>query len=74
MGTVGPADCEPFTQLQGVCSEGNTVCVTGVATGSLKLITGISGTAEFLQHRGSLYDSFGIHSKDPAPDSITIRQ
>ena len=41
-----------------------TLCtVTDVAAGCVKIVTGLSGTIEFLKNLGSLYNSFGIHAK-----------
>ena len=70
----GTADCAKFTQLQGICAEGDNIYVTDAATGSVKLITGLSGTVEFLQRLGQLYDSFGIHTKGVDSAHITISE
>ena len=32
-----------FTQLRGICSEGNTLYVTDVAAGCVKIVMGLSG-------------------------------
>ena len=68
----GPSDSASFTQLHGICSEGKNIFVTDLGTASVKLITGLSGTAEFLKNLGRLYDSFGIHTKGLVPDNMSI--
>ncbi|CAB4014850.1 Hypothetical predicted protein [Paramuricea clavata] len=69
----GPADYASFTQLQGICSESNTMYITDSATGCIKMITRLSGTAEFLKQLGRLYDSFEIHARvASARQSTTI--
>ncbi len=71
----GPADYASFTQLQGICSDSNTIYITDTATGRVKMITRLSGTAEFLKQLGRLYDSFEIHARVPGakqPTTISI--
>ena len=45
----GTSTAAMFTQLQGICSEDNTLYVTDVAAGCVKIVTGLSGTIEFLK-------------------------
>ena len=59
----GPADYTSFTQLQGICSDSDTMYVTDSATGCVKMITRLSGTAELLKQLGWSYDSFEIHAR-----------
>ena len=40
-----------------------TLFVSDVATGRIKLTSGLSGTVSFLQVLGSLYNSFGIRAQ-----------
>lgn len=49
-----------FTQVQGICSLYNTIFVSDIAAGTVKLVSGLSGTVSFLRTLGSLYDSLGI--------------
>ena len=52
----GPADYASFSQLQRICSDSNTIYITDTGTGRVKMITRLSGTAEFLKQLGWLYD------------------
>ena len=69
----GPAGYASFTQLQGICSESDTMYVTDsmYATGCVKMITRLSGTAELLKQLGRLYDSFEIHARVACPRQPT---
>ena len=49
-----------FAHVQGICSLYNTIFVSDIAAGTVKLVSGLSGTVSFLHTLGSLYDSFGI--------------
>ena len=49
-----------FAHVQGICSLYNTIFVSDIAAGRVKLVSGLSGTVSFLHTLGSLYDSFGI--------------
>ncbi|CAB4027549.1 Hypothetical predicted protein, partial [Paramuricea clavata] len=52
-----------FAQVQGICNMENTLFVTDVSAGKVKLVTGLSSTITFLQMLGSFYDAFEIHPK-----------
>jgi hypothetical protein len=52
-----------FAQVKGICTLENTLFVTDVSAGAIKLVTGLAGTITFLKMLGCLYESFGIHSK-----------
>ena len=52
-----------FVQPHGICTVGETIFVTDAVTGNVKLITELSGTAQFLKNLGLFYDSFGITCK-----------
>lgn len=52
-----------FAQVKGICTLENTLFVTDVSAGTIKLVTGLAGTITFLKMLGCLYESFGIHSK-----------
>lgn len=65
-----------FIQLHGICSVSSTLFITDAAAGKIKMMTGLSGTRNFLNHLGLLYDSFGITckgsaSKHIAPDEVS---
>lgn len=48
--------------------------VTDVSAGKLKIVTSLSETVSFLGILGSLYDTFGIHSKGMKPDGVSLKQ
>lgn len=47
---------------------------TDAVTGSVKLITGLSGTVEFLPQLRLSYDSFGIHKNGVDSAHITFSE
>ena len=49
-----------FTQVHANCSFQNTIFVSDIAAGTIKLVSGLTGTVSFLRNLGCLYDSFGI--------------
>ena len=63
-----------FTLVKGVCSLGNVLFVTDVATGAVKLAAGLAGTVSFLKTLGCLYDSFGIHCRGEASEGCTLEK
>ena len=64
-----------FSQPMGICVELDRNCnifVTDAQTGSVKLITTIKGTAEFLKHLGMLYKAFSVHQKHQVVVKISL--
>ena len=61
-------------QIEGICSVDKTLFVTYVSAGKLKIVTSLSETISSLGILGSLYDTFGIHSKDMKPDGVSLKQ
>ena len=62
-----------FVQVHGTCSVSDTL-TTDAAAGKIKLMTGLSGTTDFLKHLGILYNTFGITCKDSTCQPITPEQ
>ena len=60
-----------FVQVHGICSVSDTLFTTDAAAGKIKLMTGLSGTTDFLKHLGILNDTFGITCKASTPQPIT---
>ena len=55
---------ESFSQPMGICVKSKkTLLVTDAQTGSIKLITEISGAVAFLDSLGKLYHAFSVHLK-----------
>ena len=63
-----------FVQVHGICSVSDTPFTTDAAAGKIKLMTGLSGTTDFLKHLGILYNTFGITCKDSTSQPITPEQ
>ena len=55
-----------FVQVHGICSVSDTPFTTDAAAGKIKLMTGLSGTTDFLKHLGILYDILVLLAK-PLP-------
>lgn len=49
-----------LTQVHGICFLQNTIFVSDIAAGTIKLVSGLTGTVSFLHTLGCLYHSFGI--------------
>ena len=63
-----------FTQVHGICSLEKTLFVSdAVAAGTIKLVSGLSGTVSFLQALGSLYDSFGIRAQSTEKTDMSLQ-
>ena len=48
-----------FAQVHGICCLQNTIFVSEVAAGMVKIVSPLTGTVSFLQTLGKLFDSFG---------------
>lgn len=60
-----------FLQLYAICSKGKTIFLSDVQAGTVKLVSNLHGTVQFLGALGQLYDSFDIlSSKDKPPISF----
>ena len=62
-----------LTQVHGICSLEKTLFVSDVAAGTIKLVSGLSGTVSFLQALGSLYDSFGIRAQSTEKTDMSLQ-
>ena len=63
-----------FVQVQGICSVSDTLFTTDAAAGKIKRMKGLSGTTDFLEHRGILCDTFGITCKASTSQPVTPEQ
>ena len=59
-----------FVQVHSICSVSDTLFTTNAAAGKIKLMTGLSGTKDFLKHLGILNDTFGITCKASTPSQL----
>ena len=62
-----------LTQVHGICSLEKTLFASDVAAGTIKLVSGLSGTVSFLQALGSLYDSFGIPAQSTEKTDMSLQ-
>ena len=60
--------------MHGICSVSDTLFTTDAAAGKIKLARGLSGTTDFLEHLGILYDTFGITCKASTSQPVTPEQ
>ena len=56
----GTGETCTFAQVHGICCLQNTIFVSGVAAGMVKIVSPLTGTVSFLKTLGKLYYSFGI--------------
>ena len=70
MELVKPAPLRKSTA--GICCLQNTIFVSGVAAGVVKIVLPLTGTVSFLQTLGKLYYSFGIGAQ--TADAVSLSQ
>ena len=63
-----------FVQVHGICSVSDTLFTTDAAAGKIKPAKGLSGTTNFLEHLGILYDTFGVTCKASTSQPFTSEQ
>jgi len=63
-----------LVQVHGIGSVSNTLLKTDAAAGKIKLMTGLAGTTDFLEHLGILCDTFGITCRASTSQPITQEQ
>lgn len=63
----------PFAQVHGICSMEKILFVSDVATGCIKLLSGLSGTVSFLQVHGSICNGFVIRAQSIEKAHISSR-
>ena len=60
--------------MHGICIVSDTLFTKDAAAGKIKLTKGLSGTTDFLEHLGILYDTFGMTCKASISQPITPEQ
>ena len=68
----GTGETCTFAQVLGICCLQNTIFVSGVAAGVVKIVLPLTGTVSFLQTLGKLYYSFGLNWCSNSRRGITI--
>ena len=63
-----------FGQPMCVCTEGSNVFVTDSQIGTVKLVTTIRGTVEFLENLGTFYRAFSVHFKRQQTEKQTLKE
>lgn len=62
-----------FTQVQGICLLNNTISISVIAAGTVKLVSGLGDTVSLLRTLGSLFDSFGIGVQMLNPVELSLQ-
>ena len=62
-----------FAQVQGICCLQNTIFVSDVAAGMVKIVSPLTGTVSFLKTLGKLYYSFGIGAQTVDAVSLSLQ-
>ena len=63
-----------FGQPMGVCTEGDNILLTDAQIGTVKLVTTVTGTVEFLDNLGKFYGAFSVHIKNRPVKRHTIEE
>ena len=69
----GTGETCTFAQVHGICCLQNTIFVSEVAAGMVKIVLPFTGTVSFLQTLGKLYYSFGIGAQTIAAVSLSLQ-
>ena len=70
----GSGSHSAFGQPMGVCTEGTSIFVTDGQIGTIKLVTNLEGTIEFLENLGKLYRAFSVHHKHQQHEDCTLKE
>ena len=70
----GTGETCTFAQFHGVCCLQNTIFVSDVAAGMVKIVSPLTGTVFFLQTLGKLYGSFGIGTQTVDAVSLSLQE
>ena len=63
-----------FGQPVGICTEGAGIFVTDGQIGTIKLVTNLKGTIEFLENLGKMYRAFSVHHKYQQHKNCTLKE
>ena len=69
----GSGETCTFARVHGICCLQNTIFVSDVAAGMVKIVSPLTGTVSFLQTLGKLYDSFGIGAQTVDATSLSLQ-
>ena len=68
----GSADCVSFAQISGIYCEGGNIYVVDAQSGTVKLVTRVTGVIKLLDYLGKLYISFSVHLKHQNYDNLSL--
>ena len=60
----GSGSFAAFGQPMGLCTEGDNIFLTDAQIGTVKLVTTVTGTIQFLENLGQFYSAFSVHLKN----------
>ena len=69
----GTGETCTFAQVHGICCLQNTIFVSEVAAGMVKIVSPLTGTVSFLQTLGKLYASFGFGAQTVDAVSLSLQ-
>ena len=70
----GSGSCAAFGQPMGLCTEGDNIFLTDAQIGTVKLVTIVAGTIQFLENLGKFYGAFSVHPKNRPSKRHTIEE
>ena len=68
----GSADCVSFAQISGIYCEGGYIYVVDPQSGTVKLVTRVTGVTKFLEYLGKFYKTFSVHLKHQNYDNLSL--
>ena len=78
IGEEGNKNCSgshaAFGQPMGVCTEGDNILLTDAQIGTVKLVTAVTGTVEFLDNLEKFCGAFSVHIKNRPVKRHTIEE
>lgn len=70
----GYGRCAAFGQPMGLCTEGDNIFLTDAQIGTVKLVTTVTGTIQFLENLGKFYGAFSVDLKNRPTKRHTIEK
>jgi len=66
--------CAAFGQPMRLCTEGDNTFLMDAQIGTVKLVTTVTGTIQFLENLGKFYSAFSVHLKNRPTKRHTIQE
>ena len=64
----GSGSCAAFGQPMGLRTEGDNIFLTDAQIGTVKLVTTVTGTIQFLENLGKFYGAFSVRTPQKQTD------